>query len=228
MSFAVIYSRSFLTKVHDWSEDLRNMVMAAAAHAALNPDLNDYKRDYLTPYRQKHPPTDRQYCLFFTVHSSTHIFIAWINDSTCLHDTRANYPDPCRKQFERLRDSGQLETYDSQYHVLQFEVKPDPAKPIRCRSSFLGYNIFMNSYSVGNLEFIGHAFVCDDPILGIAKLHTQKFLSALCEHLNQKQIQFKLQFTKVGHEHEIDLLQTYNPVQWRIVDDPEDFILEKL
>lgn len=229
MAFETIYSRTFLIKVFAWPKSLQDMAFEAAKHAALAPDLNDYKRDYLTPYRQKHPTTDHQYTLFFTVHDQSHIFIVWINDSTCLHDTRANFQDPCRKEFERLRKNGQLENYEASKHHVQFKVHPDSSKPIRCHSRYLGYDIYLNSYMIGTTEFVGHAFVCEEPNREIAKIHTSEFLALLHKHLSQKNFKLKFQFTKMGHDEEVALLtNSYDVSQWRVIDDPEDFILEKI
>ena len=194
---------------------------------AQDPELDEYKRPYLTPYRQKHPTTDHQYTLYFLIVSKNEIFFVWINDSTCLHTTRANYPDPCQKEFDRLKENGLLEKFDPNFHKLNFEVNPNKKKPIQCRSKFLNYEITFNSYLQGN-EFIGHAFYCDEPIDEIALMHVSQFLNELFLHLDQNKINLQIQFIKIGHSREIQLISdSYNKAQWDIIDDTEDFILRK-
>ncbi len=229
MAFQIVYSRKFLEKVLSWRHPLRDMAFQAAEHAALDPDLPEYKRPYLTPFRQKHPTTDHQYTLFFKTISATEIFIVWINDTSCLHETRANYPDPCRKEFERLLAKGELETYDSAVHHVQFKVQPDAARPFRCRSIYLNQKTTLNTYAVGAKDFIGHAFYCGEPDPAIADLHVREFLRLLHAHLTKNGLAFQFQFTKLGHDIEIDpLTRIHNPRQWQIVTDTEDFILKKI
>src|SRR5690606_28752442 len=145
MTYKVIYSRAFLEKVSGWPDNLKKIAFEAAEHAALDPSLNDYKRPYLTPYRQKHPTTDHQYTLYFLEQSGREIFIAWINDSSCLHDTRNELTDPCLKEFKKLQGRRAIENFDPKYHQIVFEVHPDRSKPIRCRSQYLGYETTLNT-----------------------------------------------------------------------------------
>ena len=170
MNFSVIYSRDFLVKVFGWPNHLKDMAFQAAEHAAQNPNLHDYFRDYLTPYKQKHPTTDHQYTLYFLIVPTSEIFIAWINDTNCLHDTRANFPDPCRKEFERRQAKKLIEVYDPNFHKVQFEVHPNSKKPIMCRSSYLGYEVQLNSQIQNPNVLIGHAFYCWEPVDEIAEL----------------------------------------------------------
>lgn len=228
MSYKPIYSRAFLEKVFDWTSNLKNMAFQAANHACIDPDLNDYKRTYLTPYRQKHPTSNHQYTLYFKVISSDEVFFAWINDQTCLHDTHNKLTDPCLKEFQRLQNKGEIEIYDSQYHQIVFEVHPDKSKPIKCRSRFLGSEINLVSHTCDNIDFIGHAFHCDEENHEIAILHAKEFLEKLYLELSAVKISFKFQFIKVGHQDEVALLsQSFNPNQWEIISDIEDFILRK-
>lgn len=228
MVFSIIYSRDFLIKIHSWPKNLEKMAFEAANHIAQDPDLDDYKRSYLTPYRQKHPTTDHQYTLYFLVIPPNEIFIVWINDSSCLHTTRANYQDPCQKEFDRLKRLGQLETFDPNIHYFKFQVNPNKKKPIQCRSLYLNHEVTLNSYFDGT-AFVGHAFYCDDPVEGISIRHVSLFLNELHQHLNQNNINLQIQFTKMGHSREILLItESYDYQQWEIVDDAEDFILKKI
>lgn len=228
MSYKPIYSRKFLEKVFNWPSSLKDMAFQAAEHACLDPDLNDYKRTYLTPYRQKHPTSDHQYTLYFKVISSDGVFFAWINDTTCLHDTRNQRTDPCLKEFQRLDSIGEIEKFSSQFHQMVFEVHPDKTKPFKCRSRFLGREINLASHTCGNNDYIGHAFHCDEENFEIAKIHAKEFLEKLYLELSPVKISFEFQFTKVGHQDEVTLLsQSFNPNQWEIISDIEDFILRK-
>ncbi len=228
MAFRIVYSRKFLEKVLSWRQDLKDMAFEAAEHAAQDPNLDIYKRPYLTPFRQKHPTTDHQYTLFFTPVSKDEIFFVWINDTSCLHETRANYPDPCRKEFERLSSKGELETYVPNVHHVVFDVQPDASRPFRCRSTYLNYKTTLNTYKVANNDFVGHAFYCGEPDAQIADIHVREFLTLLHARLVKNGLSLQIQFTKLGHDLEIDrLTRTHDRQQWRIVADPEDFILEK-
>jgi hypothetical protein len=229
MAFQVIYARTFLEKVFSWPLKLQHMAFEAANHAALDPSLVDYKRDYLTPFRQKHPTTNHQYTLYFLMLSSDQIFFAWINDSTCLHDTRNKITDPCLKEFQRLQNKNDIEAYDPKFHKFVFEVHPNQAKPIRCRSRYLGHETTLNTYLDGTALFVGHGFYCDEPCLEIAKIHVGQFLNELHMVLIQQRLELQIQFTKQGHDHEIDLLnETHDRQKWIIVDDIDDFILKKI
>ena len=227
MAFQIIYSRQFLVKVLGWPQALKAMAFQAAEHTAQNPDLDDYKRQYLTPYRQKHPTSNHQYTLFFTPISTNEIYFVWINDTECLHETRANYPDPCLKEFQRLKAKGDLELYDPSVHHVRFEVKPDRTKPLSCRSTYLNHRTMLNTYINGENSFIGHAFYCDEPIAEIADIHVQEFLDCLYQHLKKNELDLQIQLTKQGHQIEADrLARAYKSQQWKVVEDPEDFILK--
>ena len=230
MSFSVIYSREFLTKVFSWPQQLKSMAFQAAEHAAQDPNLHDYFRAYITPYRQKHPTTDHQYTLYFLIVSNSEIFVTWINDSSCLHTTRANFPDPCNKEFQRLKSKGLLEAYNPNDHKVQFEVNPSSQKPLMCRSRFLGENVLLNSY-FQDQSIVGYAFSCSETIEGIAEIHVANFLDLLHEELtrNHSSKEFQIEFTKLGHAREMNLLsKSSDKSKWQVVDDKEDFILKKI
>jgi len=228
MPYNNIYSRDFLEKVSSWPRPFRDMAFQAADHVAQDPHLHDYQRTYLTPYRQKHPTTNHQYTLFFIMPSADIIFFAWINDSTCLHETRANYPDPCLKEFERLLSRNEIEKFDPLFHEINFEIHPNKSKPIRCRSQFLGQETTLNTYLAGPNSFIGHAFHCDEMNLDIAKRHVEMFLNKLHGELSLSKVAFEFTLHKLGLQHEISLLTySHDPNKWEIIPDPDDFILRK-
>jgi len=231
MNFIVIYSRTFLEKVSDWTDALKNMAIRAAEHAAQNPNLTDYVRPYLTPIKQKHPPTDRQYTLYFEIVSANEIYIIWINDPSCLHDTRANFDDPCYKEFKRLQDKGRLERFDPDFHKLKFHVRPNRQKIVMCRSHYLGKEVLLNTGDDGSGTLVGYAFSCSETHTDIAVIHIGQFLERLHNELaqNQTRTPFQIQFTKNGFQREIELLTSgHDPAKWQIVDDQEDFILRKI
>lgn len=228
MPHKVIYSRFFLERVYSWDKSLRDMAFQAAEHAALDPNHTDYSRAYLTPFKQKHPSSDHQYTLYFEIiNSPTSIFVCWINDDTCLHDTRMSYgDDPCLKEFNKVRTKNNLETYDPKYHNIQFEVHPDKNKPIRCRSRLLGEEIQVNTFPDSSGGFIAHAFNCTDTHREIALKHVKEFLNCLHDHLSKNKIDFKFCIYKVGQQAQIDQLTiSHDSSQWQIIDDQDDFIM---
>lgn len=231
MSFSIIYSRSFLEKISGWTDPLKAMALKAAEHAALDPHLHDYVRTYLTPIKQKHPATDKQYTLYFEIISASEIYVIWINDPSCLHDTRANFVDPCYKEFKRLQDKRLLESFDPKVHKLKFEVRPNSQKILMCRSHYLRSEVLLNTYDDGSGALVGHAFRCSEQNSDIAEIHVGKFLAHLHQELTQNQTHtpFQIQFTQDGHQSEANLLTVaHDNKQWQIIADPEDFILKKI
>lgn len=230
MAHKIIYSRFFLERVYYWSIPLKDMAFQAAAHAALDPHHLDYARPYLTPYKQKHPNADHQYTLFFEILSpSISIYFSWINDDTCLHTTRANYDDPCLKEFEKLRNSNQLESFDPKFHQIQFEVHPDKNKPIRCRSRYLGCETQVNTYQDSAGMYVAHSFNCNDSHYEISRLHISLFLNELHTHISNNNISFEFRIYKSGHQKQIDqLTDSHDPKQWRIINDVDDFIMAQI
>ena len=210
---------------------LKRMIFQAADHACLDPDLNDYVRQNIVPYKQKHPPADKQYTLYFQRISVSEVYFMWVNDVSCLHDTRANYDDPCTKEFLRIRDRNLLELYDAKFHHPQFEVHPKSNLPIRCRSRFLGYEVSIASNKIGN-GFEAYSFSYDDPHPNILNRHTHVFLEALHAHVKKVNIPFKITIFARGNEDTVVLLRTnYNRNQWNevvVVGNEEDFILEAI
>jgi hypothetical protein len=54
------------------------------------------------------------------------------------------------------------------------------------------------------------------------------FLDALHDCLSKTGINLQIQFTKVGHSREIDLiLASYDKKKWIIIDDQDDFLFKK-
>lgn len=230
MPHKVIYSRFFLERVYSWSQALQDMAFKAAEHAAIDPNHTDYSRAYLTPYKQKHPTTDHQYTLYFEIiTTSTSVYFSWINDHTCLHTTRANYDDPCLKEFNRLRNLGRLETYDQKFHHIQFEVQPDHKKPFRCRSRYLGHEVQANTSKDASGTFLAHSFNSTETHPDIAKIHIVLFLNELHNHISQNSVPFEFCIYKTGNHVQIDQLTKYHDAtKWNIIHDPDDFIMRPI
>lgn len=228
MAFRILYSRYFLEKVYSWKASLKDLAFQAAEHAAINPHLHEYVRPGLDPYRQKISTTDGQYKLYFEIFTPINaIYVSWINDDTCFHDTRANYPDPCKKEFERLRQQKKLEVFDRDVHTFRFEVKPNPQRPLCCRSKFQRHEVTLNSYldPTTSIHSAG-SFFCDDPNLDIAHMHVGHFLAELYTHVKTNKIQFEIRIYRQGHDQEIALLEkSRDGRQWQNVPDADDFIL---
>lgn len=228
MAYKPIYSRLFLEKVLKWPEPLCDMAFEAAKHTCVDPDLNDYKRPYLTPYRQKHPKSDHQYTLYFLVVSQTEVFFTWINDPNFLHDTRNELTDPCLKEFKRLQNKKEIEVFDPKFHQIVFEVHPDKTKPFKCRSRLLGGEIHLASHLLSGNNFVGHAFSCDEQNDGIALMHATQFLNKLHEELTSGKIVFEIKFPKLGHQLEAKLLeQAKTSARWEVIPDTDFFMLRK-
>ncbi len=230
MAHRVLYSRFFLERVFSWKLNLQNMVFHAVDHVAQDPYLHDYIRPGLAPYRQKIPAANGQYKLFFEVLASINaVYFSWVNDDTCLHDTRANFPDPCKKEFDRLRLLNKLEIFDSQIHTFQFEVKPNAMKPVCCRSKYLNGEVLLNSNinATTNIHS-AHSFYCSESHQEIARKHTMYFLRDLHAYIIANSIRFEIRIYRQGHNEEIALLDSvYDRIQWRNEPDLDYYILAK-
>lgn len=231
MPHKVIYSRFFLERVYSWNQALQDMAFRAAEHAAIDPNHTDYSRGYLTPYKQKHPTSDHQYTLYFEIiNTPTSIFVCWINDDTCLHDTRMSYgDDPCLKEFKKTQARNNLETYDPKFHQIQFEVQPDNKKPFRCRSRYLGHEVQANTSKDAAGTFLAHSFNSTEPHQDIGKIHIELFLNELHKHISQNTVPFEFCIFKTGNHVQIDqLTKFHDATKWKIVDDPDDFIMRPI
>lgn len=203
----------------------QQMIWEAAAHVCVDPDLHDYVRHYIHPYKQKHPTTDKTYTLYFIKVSVTEVFFIWVNDDSCLHTTRANYDDPCTKKFLKLKADNGLENYDQRFHQPQFEVHPKAVLPLKCRSRYLGYEISISSSNVGD-GYVAHSFACDDPNVSIALIHTKKFLKDLVAHIRSLGVKFRITLYKQGNEDLIELLRNgHETADWDLTEDQEEFEL---
>lgn len=205
--------------------NLRQMIWDAATHVCVDPDLHDYVRHYIHPYKQKHPTTNKEYTLYFIKVSATEVFFIWVNDDSCLHTTRANYDDPCTKKFLKLKTDDDLEKYDQQLHHPQFEVHPKAVLPLKCRSRYLGNEVSISSSKIGD-EYVAHSFACDDPHPEIGLIHTKKFLKALIAHIRSLGVKFRITLFKQGNEDLIQLLRNgREPGDWDLAEDDEEFEL---
>jgi len=97
----------------------------------VNPDIDNYKRPYLLPYRQEHP-SDKTLTIFFELPNKQKnlVFFVWVNDEQYPHNTHKNHgEDPCMKEFKRLQDSNLLEHYSEEFHEGKFTIDPKQGAP---------------------------------------------------------------------------------------------------
>ena len=230
MKYGIIYSRIFLEKVLSWPQDLQDEAFAAVNHLAENPNLKEYIRDKIVPYRQKIGISDGQMKLYFFLLPNA-VYIAWINDKSCPHNTFNVRTDPCHKEWERLLNNGDIKPFDPKTHILFFEVDPRATQPFRSRSTYLGKKIVLAASPdpENKKRFVAHAFHCEEDFPGIDLIHTKEFLRELGNHLTNNKTDFEIRLVKNGLEREVDLLtSSHDPATWRIIPDDEDFILEKI
>src|SRR6185437_3122180 len=113
----LLKSKAFINKVLDMTPAQQADVEKTIGFIMADPDNKDFKRYYLTPYLQAHLLQDKQYTIYFEVRDNRQtIYCVWINDDTCLHDTRGNVEDPDLKEFDRLRKAGELEAFNKDFH----------------------------------------------------------------------------------------------------------------
>ena len=121
-----VYSKTFIEKLGDFPPTRRNDIQKAVERVLVNPDVDRYKRMYLSPYRQEHP-SDKTLTIFFVVpkRPQKRVFFVWVNDDQHPHNTHKNHgEDPCVKEFKRLRDSQKLEEYSEDFHEGKFTESP--------------------------------------------------------------------------------------------------------
>jgi hypothetical protein len=149
-----VHSETFAVTLRDFDQVRQADIEKAIKRVLVNPLLPAYQRTYLTPYRQEHP-TDKQITIFFEVDAARQlVFFVWVNDDDHLHDTRKNHgDDPCVKEFDRLRQAGDLEVYDQDRHEGKFSSKPrHPSGSAPIYLSFEKYDtsVFMHALDDGN------------------------------------------------------------------------------
>ena len=125
-----VKSRIFIKKYGNFSAPEKADIEKAAKRVLTRPDDNQFKRDYLTPYRQEHP-TNKQLTIFFEhFQDKKKVFFVWINDQSCLHDTRKKHgEDPCIVEFKKLQLSGNLEQYSPEIHEGELKITPRDSDP---------------------------------------------------------------------------------------------------
>ena len=150
-----VYSKSFSQKLSGFPATRRNDIQKAIERVLVNPDLDGYKRMYLSPYRQEHP-SDKTFTVFFVVPQKpqNRVFFVWVNDDQHPHDTHKNHgEDPCAKEFKRLRDSKKLEEYSEDFHEGKFTVVPKPNAPKFLKFEKYGASIHANILNDGSTHY---------------------------------------------------------------------------
>lgn len=209
-----VFSKVFSQKLLNcFKEDERKDICKAIERVMVNPEIDSYKRDYLTPYKQEHP-TNKQITLFFKIISKDKIFFVWINDKTCLHTTRTPKEDPCIKEFNRLRDNNELEIYDKNIHEGEFKIKPRDDFPHFMSFKKYDATLYSTVLNDGN-AFYSMNINCMEDEVEIFD-HYELYLKEIRQHFKKQKTHFEFRI----FDFEVDLIQKITSVvktsEWKI------------
>lgn len=226
-----VKSRIFIKKCGALSPSAKADIDKAVQRVLVSPSDHQFKRDYLTPYKQEHP-TDKQLTIFFEhLSSAGKVFFTWINDPSCLHDTRKKHgEDPCIMKFKKLQAAGSLEQYSEDFHEGKIEITPRSSDP-----HFFDFNaIDIRSY--GNiLKDDGYQYYCmgiefrDTKSENIDTLfihHAFLLLKCLHGHFKSNGQRFEFRIPPVFNTEIINYLnQAYDKLEWQVTSSSSLFIL---
>lgn len=187
-----VYAKTYLEKVRTFSLSRQDDLKKAVQRVLLDPEVDGYKRFYLSPYRQEHP-SEKQLTLFFVPlpNPPKRVFFVWVNDDQFLHDTRRNHgDDPCVKEFIRLRDQNLLEDHSEKLHEGVFTVTPRPNAPTFIKFEKLGASVHANIVFDGATYYSMRIFSFNDPD-ELFDLHGE-FLTRLRDHFKKNSLLFEI------------------------------------
>jgi hypothetical protein len=211
-----VFSKAFSEKLRSFDPGQQADLTKAVERVLLDPDLNQYKRPYLDPYRQEHP-TDKTLTLFFVVPSKPQgrVFFVWVNDDRHPHDTHKNHgDDPCVKEFIRLRASDSLEQYSEKEHEGDFSLSPLKPKTVPTFYKFTKYKSFVYSnVSFDSVTYFSMAITTMNQPHEIFD-HYKLFIAQIREHfLNSKQpFEFRVMPGDLAFQQ--TLQDNANPAHW--------------
>jgi hypothetical protein len=121
--FVPVYAKPFLDQLRTFNGLIQEDVKKTIIKIRSAPNLDPYRRYYLSPYLQEHPHDTRLILIFREVPGTPKkLFFAWLNDFNHPHDTRGATEDPCLVEFARLQTRSAIEIYDKDYHEGKFNV----------------------------------------------------------------------------------------------------------
>ncbi len=214
-----IKSRRFIKQFYSFSPVDQGHLSKAMKRVLQDPTLDSYKRSYLTPYRQEHP-SDPQHTIFFEeMGKESSVFFVWVNDYSCLHSTRKATKDPCLKEFDRLRQNGELEIYSKDCHLGKLTIDPKTSSPHYLKFELIDHEIYFHILSDDESYFslaIGYHDNKSENNIHL-KNHTFKlFLNSFAEHLLVQGQQFEFRIEQnIFNQDLLQLLENnYSPNQW--------------
>lgn len=222
-------SKTFIRKVRAMTPAQQQDVSKTIAFILANPENDDFKRPYLTPYLQEHLPQDKQRTVYFQIQDADETaYFVWINDDSCLHTTRKPTEDPDVKEFDRLRKANELEVYDKNFHGGDFKVTPKEGKPTFFDLKKLGARIFCNVFQGedGNLYTTGLRVIEDE--FEDAYDLVEDFLGRLANHFKTVQkspFEFRL-YTDAYEELIAEIKRVADPKQWKLTIEDEMTIIK--
>ncbi|EQC44928.1 hypothetical protein M899_0568 [Bacteriovorax sp. BSW11_IV] len=226
-----VRSRRFIKQYHSFSRTDQGHIDKAIQRILQDPTLNAYKRYYLTPYRQEHP-SNAQHTLFFEeIQGQNIVFFVWLNDYQCLHDTtKPHKQDPCLVEFTRLRQNGELETFDKDYHLGKLTALPKPSSPYYVKFEVIDYEIHFHILSDGTDFYtmgVGYHDNQSDDDINLTMHSFKLFLDRFAEHLNanQQTFEFRLEPNALNQEMINILTDTHDNTEWQVDQDNEFFYL---
>jgi hypothetical protein len=219
--------------LHLWKQSLTCRVsFIFRVELGLYSPQNQFKRDYLTPYRQEHP-TNKQLTIFFTHDAKNDkVYFIWINDKSCFHDTRKNHgEDPCIVEFKKLQNLGPLEDYDIEIHEGKLEFSPRATDPHFMRFSALQISSHGNILSDDETYYCMSVVTEDEKAEEVHPLfveHFKLFLSKLSAHFKAQEQNFEFRIPHFEDETIKRLTEAHDRSQWIIGSDEDLFFLKLL
>jgi hypothetical protein len=209
-----VFSKTFAEKLRSFIPARQDDIMKAVNRVLEDPDLKNYRRWYLDPYRQEHP-SDKTLTIFFAIPSKPpgRVFFVWVNDDRHPHDTHKNHGnDPCVKEFIRLRDSNLLAQYSEDEHEGKFTVTPRAVGP-----SFVKFEKYKASvFSNVSHDTVTHFTMAITTMNAANDIfdHYQIFIEKIREHYAALKQPFEFRVPP-GETAFRDLIQKHaNPSHW--------------
>ncbi|MBS1985594.1 MAG: hypothetical protein JST16_15630 [Bdellovibrionales bacterium] len=207
-----VFSKAFAQKVRSFAPARQEDIDKAVKRVLVDPDNKQYRRPYLTPYRQEHP-SDKTLTLFFEPVAADGVFFVWINDERHPHDTHKNHgDDPCVKEFVRLRDARELESYSKDFHEGKFTVQPRANAPKFLRFEKYGASVHGNVSHDGAVHF-SMAIASPDDESDLFD-HYKLFIAKTREHFMEQGLPFEFRVFDGNDEFERLLGENIEPGHW--------------
>lgn len=225
------FTRIFIKQKDTFNGPDQGHIDTAISRVMGDPTLNSYKRPYLGQHRQEHP-ANAQHTLFFEhIIADDVVLFVWLNDYSCLHTTRS-HKDPCVEKFGDLKTAGDIDSFNSDYHLGKLTVSPNPEKPIYITFEALDYLINFHILNDGQGEFYTLMLSFSDnkgeDVESITKQVFKLFLSCFAEHLKDQgqNFEFRIEPNKINQELINIFNVTHDPISWNTSQDTEFYYLK--